>query len=87
MNLHFGKASDPIPRVLDRAGSATTMPQEMACRRAVSGGSAPLTLNLLPSKSARGLSNLFARIPRPQDSSGFPLSLSLRPNEFTPFFR
>lgn len=62
----FGQASDPVPRVLDRAGGppATTVPcQETPCR--YGGGRAPLTLNLLPPKSARGLPNL-ARIPRAQ---------------------
>lgn len=81
----FGEASDPVPRVLDRAGPTTTtttgtrstMPQRAG------GGSAPLTLNLLLPKSARGLPNL-ARIPQTQTCQTLRCPWT-RSNEFTPF--
>lgn len=78
----FGEASDLIRRVLDRAGPAM-LAREMPER--VGGGSAPLTLNLLPvCKSAHGLPNL-ACIPRTGSSRLF-LVLRATSDEFTPFF-
>lgn len=70
-----GRASDPVPRVLDRADPTTMGTRNATAKRTGTvggGGSAPLTLNLLPPKNARGLPNL-ARIPR----SGWPVLSSL----------